>query len=67
MATYMGSVDTDASVSYNKTSVNKEFSWIGDDAPVFGITGKSVQVLTEPKQFYEALKVKKPYYLYANL
>jgi len=33
------------------------FSWIGHFTPCFGISGKQIQVLYEPAQFFEVLKV----------
>ncbi|XP_021356290.1 CDP-diacylglycerol--glycerol-3-phosphate 3-phosphatidyltransferase, mitochondrial-like isoform X2 [Mizuhopecten yessoensis] len=38
--------------------VKHAFSWIGNKAPCFGINGHQVQVLQQPDQFYETLKVR---------
>ncbi|PVD39134.1 hypothetical protein C0Q70_01762 [Pomacea canaliculata] len=40
------------------SSTYQYFSWIGQHAPCFPICGDQVQVLTEPTQFFEVLKVK---------
>lgn len=39
------------------SSTYQYFSWIGQHAPCFPICGDQVQVLTEPTQFFEVLKV----------
>ncbi|XP_060079688.1 CDP-diacylglycerol--glycerol-3-phosphate 3-phosphatidyltransferase, mitochondrial-like [Ylistrum balloti] len=38
--------------------VKNAFSWIGSKAPCFGINGHQVQVLQQPDQFYETLKMR---------
>lgn len=37
--------------------MNEKFSWLNKHAPQFFIKGDQVQVITEPTQFYEVLKV----------
>ncbi|XP_069124368.1 CDP-diacylglycerol--glycerol-3-phosphate 3-phosphatidyltransferase, mitochondrial-like isoform X2 [Argopecten irradians] len=38
--------------------VKHSFSWIGSKTPCFGINGHQVQVLQQPDQFYETLKMR---------
>ncbi|XP_033732147.1 CDP-diacylglycerol--glycerol-3-phosphate 3-phosphatidyltransferase, mitochondrial-like [Pecten maximus] len=39
-------------------SIRHAFSWIGSETPCFGINGHQVQVLQQPDQFYETLKIR---------
>lgn len=39
-------------------NVKEKFSWLNRHAPRFYIKGDQVQVITEPTQFYEILKVR---------
>lgn len=43
--------------SHRECDKTDRFSWIGSNIPCFKLSGKQVNVLTEPTQFFETLKV----------
>ncbi|XP_014777063.1 CDP-diacylglycerol--glycerol-3-phosphate 3-phosphatidyltransferase, mitochondrial isoform X1 [Octopus bimaculoides] len=44
--------------SHRECDQTDRFSWIGSNIPCFKLSGKQVNVLTEPTQFFETLKLK---------
>ncbi len=43
--------------SFHSSDPLSHFSWIADVAPSFPVNGKKIEVLSEPSEFYQKLKV----------